>query len=407
MIRPLTPDELDAYLDLVQTAFTVTFTNDQYRDRSVKFKREQVWGYYVESNLAAVLTVLPLQVYIEGRPFPMGGIAQVANYPEYRRQGMVGRLLEHALLVMKEAGQTVSLLNPFLSSFYRKYGWDYFSEMQVCCMETAALPKLPEAGGRVRRVYTGEKADTDGLQAMLEVYDAYAKRYNGILIRDESWVRHHLLKRTPGTIALYESAYGNGPRGYMLYSFKDKWMQIHELVTLDEEAERGLWQFIRHHDSTIHGVEFKAPADSPLFFRFPDQTGERTVRTNFMFRIVDAERFLREYPWKASGKAEQFVFHISDRYAPWNEGIFQVQLSAEEKAHVIRIQPNAPAGSTAGPDSDSESLHCDIQTLSTILIGCQSPTRMYELGRLQGRPETVDRLNEARSSRLPYIMDLF
>lgn len=70
-----------------------------------------------DGEVAAKAHLIPFEIYLEGEPLRMGGIGSVATYPEYRRQGYVKGLLTHLLAVMKEEGQTVSMLHPFSVSF--------------------------------------------------------------------------------------------------------------------------------------------------------------------------------------------------------------------------------------------------------------------------------------------------
>lgn len=58
----------------------------------------------------------------------MGGIAGVATWPENRRGGLVSKLLSKALARMNEEGQVLSCLHPFSVPFYRKFGWELYTD---------------------------------------------------------------------------------------------------------------------------------------------------------------------------------------------------------------------------------------------------------------------------------------
>jgi predicted acetyltransferase len=392
MIRLVQEDEFDIYADLMQKAFTVQYSEKQMADLRTRFCPGQVWGYFLDGILAAASTILPLQVYVEEKVFTMGGIAFVANYPEYRRQGMIGTLLTHCLQVMKDNGQTISLLNPFLFSFYRKYGWEYFSEHIVYHLKVSDLPKFPDTKGVVRRKKAGE------LQEAAEIYDSFAKRYNGMVVRSVSWWQKHVLKKTPGDIVVYYNE-ANIPRGYLLYTFReDKMMCIHDLVGLDEDAQRGLWKFICNHDSTIReGVMFRAPIDDRFVFKLNNPLVNRKIETSFMVRIVDVLAFMQQYPWNKGQVGNQYILHVTDQYAPWNCGTFE--LSGDEYG---RITVTAKVDGKA-----EEGLQCDIQTLSTMLIGCQRPSQLYNVGKLTGKQSEVDRWESLVTAKNTYMMDLF
>jgi GNAT superfamily N-acetyltransferase len=75
-----------------------------------------------DGEARASATVLPLEVFVDDRLVPMGGIAAVATDPAYRRRGFAGDLIRAILLTMRERGMHLSMLNPFAHAFYRRTG---------------------------------------------------------------------------------------------------------------------------------------------------------------------------------------------------------------------------------------------------------------------------------------------
>lgn len=116
-IRQLQLEDFEASLGLSEYAFQFKLNGDDRVKSKRKFKPERVWGIFEEGELSAELTLLPLQVYVQGKAVSMGGIAGVATWPENRRQGLVAKLLSHTLQTMNESGHTLSFLHPFLIPF--------------------------------------------------------------------------------------------------------------------------------------------------------------------------------------------------------------------------------------------------------------------------------------------------
>ncbi|MCG9895945.1 MAG: GNAT family N-acetyltransferase [Fimbriimonadaceae bacterium] len=78
----------------------------------------------VDGEIVAAVDVFFRDVYdSEGMLRRMGGIGSVATLPEYRKQGLSGRLLERALEVMEKKGAEWSLLFTGVNSHYARYGW--------------------------------------------------------------------------------------------------------------------------------------------------------------------------------------------------------------------------------------------------------------------------------------------
>src|SRR5699024_11630095 len=81
-------------------------------------------GYMAGQQHVGHVHIIPLFINVGRNSINMGGISAVATWTEYRRRGIAKDLLQHSLRKMKENGQVISLLHPFLVGFYRKYGWE-------------------------------------------------------------------------------------------------------------------------------------------------------------------------------------------------------------------------------------------------------------------------------------------
>ncbi|GIQ67068.1 hypothetical protein PACILC2_56360 [Paenibacillus cisolokensis] len=190
-IRQLTTDDYEASKKLSMYAFQFEMSEEAIEAERSRFVPERYFGIFADNRLAAQLTLLPLQTYINGKLFDMGGIANVSSWPEMRRQGLVARLIRHSLGEMKRAGQTVSFLAPFSHSFYRKYGWENLLDLKKYTIETSFFPPRAETGGRVER-------RNEDIGLLNGIYESYAKRYNGMLNRTEHWWKTSVFPRKKG-----------------------------------------------------------------------------------------------------------------------------------------------------------------------------------------------------------------
>lgn len=349
----------------------------------------QMWGAYVDDTLAAKMTILDLQTWIQGKAFDMGGIAGVVTWPEYRRGGLVAKLLLHGLRVMREKGQTVSFLHPFQFSFYRKYGWETYAEYKSYEISVQQLPRLGPQPGRIVR--TGHD-----INLLNGIYEAYASRYNGTLIRNESWWRHRIFGNTQGTVAVYFDT-EDQPAGYVYYQVKDNILKVHELVYLHHGACQALWRFLADHDSMLEKLVMKAPANDKLPFLLDNPRIKQEIVPYFMARIVDVAGFLTKYPF-ASGAEWSLQLEVKDEQAEWNNGWFLLQVDESGTARVEPILNASPELPAAG---------CTIQTLAAMLTGYQRPSFLMDIGRLTGTLEVCESLERLIPARQPYLPDFF
>ncbi|GGD85805.1 GNAT family N-acetyltransferase [Paenibacillus nasutitermitis] len=380
-IRQLHQDEMAESRKLINFAFQ----HEEIDNKPlVQALPEQVWGYFMDKDLASNIVILPVETFVQGKGHKTGLIAGVASWPEYRNGGTVGKLMVHGIQAMYEKGCTLSTLGPFSYPFYRKYGWEMMYDYRRYKLRVDRVPDW-QGSGQVRRI-------EPDISLLDPVYEQYASRYNGPLRRDERRWTSTIFARKKGLIALYTNGSGEST-GYIIYQIKSRLLTVHEMVYLDRDSQKGLWEYIRKQNSMYDFVQFTAPSDDCFASLIDNPIGlETTVVTHLMARIVDVEGFLRSYRFRAGASAE-FSLLVHDRFAPWNDGAFLLKIGSDGAAVIERS------------DAVNRKVSCDIQTLTTMLLGYRSPSFLHWAERLQGDPDTIKKLEEFIPKQTTYYLD--
>ncbi|WP_058302469.1 GNAT family N-acetyltransferase [Gorillibacterium timonense] len=390
-IHHVHPDDFEEFFRLSEFAFQYEVSDEDRRKKIEKLKPEELWGYYSEDKLAAKLMLLSLAVSIGDREFAMGGIASVSTWPEYRRGGFVAELLKHSFQVMREAGQILSMLAPFSFPFYRKFGYEIYTDVKTYELELNGIPALPDPGGAFLR--------TRDFSLLRKVYDSYAKAYSGMLVRTDEWWERIVGDRS-STFAVWLNDQGE-PRAYLRYLVRSSEMKIHEWIYLDETARSALLKWISNHDSMCGKVTMKSPADDALSFLLPNPRFKQEAAPYFMARIVDAEAFIRRYPFR-SGDTLELILQVEDEQAEWNVGCFKLTIGEDGSAEIVKLSDQA-----ACQEPDDRALSCSIQTLTALLMGYQTPTALRKMGRLEGSEKAAVLLENRLPGLTPYLSDFF
>lgn len=87
----------------------------------------------------------------------------------------------------------------------------------------------------------------------------------------------------------------------MVYLIKNDIMHIKEMVYLNREAQKGLWEYIHAHDSMIDEVHGSTYFSEPIAFEMDDGDIKESIRPYAMGRIIDVEDFLADYPCDPDG----------------------------------------------------------------------------------------------------------
>jgi predicted acetyltransferase len=391
-MRKLEKNEVIDAVRLSEYAFQYTVPKEELDDKIKRYSEHEIWGDFEEDELAAKLHLIDFETWISGKKIKMGGVASVATYPEHRRGGRVARLLRNGLFEMKQKGQIISFLHPFQISFYRKFGYEVLNNWKKLEFKAEDLKPLLAVSGKVRRV------ELDHVFEVLNpVYETFATRFNGMLVRTENWWKERVYSKGV-RFATYTNEEGN-ITGYIYYKIENRTLEVEEMVCLDGEARKGLWNYLCQHDSMVDRATILTNERDQLAFLLANPKVKTTVEPYFMARIVDVENFLRKYPFTLKS-GETLFLHITDDQAEWNNGSYLVD------AEGVRVF-KGDKSNAACAHPPKRGLRCNINTLTAVLTGYQKTAFLYESGLLVGPEKDVKLLEKVCSNKETNFMDFF
>ena len=267
----------------------------------------------------ASATVLPLEVFVDGRPASMGGIAAVYAHPAYRRRGYAGELMRAVLRAMRERGMHLSMLWPFAHVFYRVYGWELAGEAVAYTLKPTDLPTSPEQ----KRVRAYKEED---LPRMMGLFEKEAAEHSCCVRRGEGRWRE-VLAREDWWAAVYERE--GGMEGYILYRMSDwredrephRTLSVQELVWSTAEAWEALISFLAAQDPLVFEIKHHTPRGELLHPYLRSSYVKAEVEPEFMLRLVDVEGALNLLDRALD---RPLVLEVSDDVIPENAGSYTV-----------------------------------------------------------------------------------
>ncbi|MFR9166252.1 MAG: enhanced intracellular survival protein Eis [Dysgonomonas sp.] len=394
-IKPVGIKYLDQYNELLRYVFQVTNQDLQesgYEDGEIIrakrpiLKKAEVIGWFHGEQLVSQLCIYPCQVNIHGKIYQMGGLTGVGTYPEYTNMGLMNELIKVGLNKMRNKGQWISYLYPYSVPYYRNKGWEIMSDHMTFTIKDAQLPKHQDVDGHVER----HPIDHEDV---ISTYDKFAHASHGAMIRgelewDEYWRWENEEERTA---AVYYNS-SDEPTGYIMYWIAEDIFHIKEIIYLNQEARKGLWNFILAHDSMIDMIKGDIYQNEPIAFLLDDSQITETIEPYFMARIVDVAAFLENYPFVK--KAKPFHFVVTDPIAEWNRGIFGIEWDEDKKVNITRNEAGSP-------------VYIDIKTLTALLMSYRSPAYFYKIEHLKTDAKTLNLLEEIIPKEQPYFSDYF
>ena len=451
LTRYLEAKDLDQYNALLRYTFQVTeeeLTATGWKDDEIKqskfpvLERADVLGCFDGDTLVSQFAVYPLKMNIYDTVYHVGFVTSVCTYPEYTGQGIMKHLMIKGLTQMHEEGKSFALLYPYSIPLYHHLGWEIVSNKISFNIKDRQIPTKVKAPGYVRRVSWDNtefhelhshfasithgclfrnslaweivsnkisfnikdrqiptKVKAPGYVRRVswdntefhELHSHFASITHGCLFRNSlAWEEYWRWDEDDTNVAVYYNV-KDKPCGYMVYLIKNDIMHIKEMVYLNREAQKGLWEYIHAHDSMIDEVHGSTYFSEPIAFEMDDGDIKESIRPYAMGRIIDVEDFLADYPCDPDGGTLCIELEIGDSLLPWNDRTFNVRF--------------ADGHCTMTREPAEYHLKMGIGTFTTLLLGYKTAERLYELERIEGREEAVERLDDVLFHKIPYISD--
>ncbi len=359
-IRKITKNERPAIMDLYRYAYT------KWTDREVKNEEiddiieDETLGLFEQGRLVSSLRVHEFQQSIRGVLKDCGGVAGVATYPEARRKGYVRKLMQEGFKMMREKGQSVSMLDPFKQSYYEKFGYVAANTAYIVEAPLKQLRISDTTPQNVDWTFERVRAVNAKDEYLKFVREVGPKQYHGYIIfktfPDAMW-----RQRTKESLIVFVKHKGKIQalgryriKGERIKAEFRTNMQVIDLLWRTREARDKLFFFFRQHWDQIHNISIHAPFDTKVEHWFKDARLKIERKTPWMVRIIDAKNAIQNLP----GLGEDIVtLEITDPNCPWNNGTYSLQ-SEKGRLHLTKSSGHPEVKAT-------------IQALSALVYGTQ------------------------------------
>ena len=274
-VRPIRPDELEAYLDANATAF-----HERPKDLAAiaaalrpNWDLSRSWAAIDGTQVVASFRSFATELTVPGGgQVPAAAIAGVGVRPTHRRRGLLRRLVAAEHAAMRERGEIVGLLNASEYPIYGRFGYGVACRSATWKLDARATGFAGEATGTIEAI----EPDEAGLAVLMEVYEAVRlERVGEIRRREYVWRMQLGIDPDPwddgwrGFLAVHRDQAGRAD-GFARYHFESRWeerqpreiLHVDDLHGLDRAAEAALWRFLAEVDwvATVR-AERRAPGD--------------------------------------------------------------------------------------------------------------------------------------------------
>lgn len=231
---------------------------------------------------------------------------------------------------------------------------------------------------RVLRVEAAEAAE-----ALKPVYTRYARGYRGVFDAETHQWKDALAHSGGQTTYAYVHQPPDAEAdGYFLwrYGASEGPGRVREWVANTPEAYRGLLSVLHYLGTQCEKAVLSLPAGDPLTAHLMDWDMETKVHPVFMGRVVDLPAAFAALAPAVDTPAGVALLQVRDEHAPWNEGLWRVEVGGG-KADGGKVTC-APA-----PPGSLPALTCDIQAISQAYWGMPSLEWLRRASRVEVHDE--------------------
>ena len=369
--RPIKSNERREFFNLERYVFADERTQTEEEDATDPLRPEMTTAAFLGGRIIATSGGFPFRLKFNGNTIRADGVTSVGTEPQYRRRGLVRRMVTIRFEQAYENNVSASILWATLGAIYQRFGYGLASSSYKCKFDPRFCEfqfDEPEVGSCLR------SDRNSSVPVLKELYEQYLTDKNLQIHRhDVFWQRAYLDKKCKLHLAIHYDDTGT-PDGYVSYTLSEtrdkipgphQKFNVRDFVALNRGAYRSLWSYIRSHD-LVRKVEMWIPTDDPAFLMLLEP---RQLQAHWgeglWLRAVNVEQLTASRPYASKGSV---TFEIpQDRECPWNVGTYLLDTDAK-KVSVTKTKRSAD-------------FRIDINGLGTLLSGQSTVSELETSGR--------------------------
>jgi len=382
-IRPARQDEMGQLGLLSAYVYGGAFGDGPNNITSSAQRPEWTLCAFDGDRMVSMFATTPFTMRTFGRAVPMGGISSVGTLPEYRRQGLLRKIMTQALAEMREKGQAITSLWASQAAIYQRYQFALASIQRSYTVDTIDIGFHDGNEGSCSVTQTVLAESFDIIKSM---YIEHVRDQFCYLHRSSALWQHSILggndQDGPLHSAICRDAAGSAV-GYLLYTLRSdridhrtrsQEIKIRELIAMNADAYRSLWNFIAKHDLVGRVHWGNVPSDDPAPELFMEPRLLHAMEgEGLWFRIVDVAKALGARGYQ--GEHQINIGVQEDKLAPWNTGCYQLNTSID--------------GAEVSSNSAPADIQCSIKSLSSLYTGYRSARDLANWGLISGEHDKI------------------
>lgn len=328
-LRTVTEEELPRWAQSVALHFGDEASPERIERLRQRLPHDRAFAMLDGERIVGNSGVYPFDVSLPGGVTrPCAGVTAVGVASDWRRRGLLRRMMRAVLDQAHALGEPFAALYASESPIYGRYGYGIAApvvDLHIDALRVAirspvgtddvALVDVPTALRELPPIYEAARRQRGGMMSLSQPW------WRTLLEHDDRDERNGM---SPRHIALVPG------RGFALYRWKEDWdgvvpkgrVDVQALVATDPEAESALWELLLGVDLTIVVAAEQRPPDDALPYLVDNRALVRDIGGLHLYlRLVDVPAALTSRAYAADGDVS---FTVTDEVCAWNAGTWRV-----------------------------------------------------------------------------------
>jgi predicted acetyltransferase len=325
-LRPVTPDEVEAFARAPLAAFGESFDPGRFKLEWTRHELDRTLAAFDDGEIVGTGRLYSLELTLPGGALePVAAVSWISVLPTHRRKGILTAIMGRELDDAVARGESMAVLHASEGGIYRRFGYGIAASSMSFTLprrHTAFLRSAPE-DGRVRLVDEGTAR-----KAFPDIFDRARRLQPGAVSRvDEWWGNEFFFVEKKEEGARFYVAYESADRvldGYAAYKVVPRWsddgvsrsrLDVLDLVTVTPQARAVLWRYLCDVDLVETISAGSCPVDETLRWLLAESRRLTVNRLSdgLWVRILDVPGALSARRYDT---AERVVFDVHDRFRP-------------------------------------------------------------------------------------------
>ena len=375
----------------------IKFWKDSFKDNEeqIKFYFDNIYkakNYLVLEDNSKIVSSLHENDYIfnfNNESVNSKYIVGVSSDITMRNKGYMSKLLISMLENSKRKGLPFVSLTPINPKIYRKFGFEYFSNIEYYnfSVEELANFKLPKEN--YSYIEINEENKKLYLNDLIKIYNFNMKDNFCYLERDKFYFDKILKEASSDKMKAFILYKDKKASAYIILGLYEENIEIRECMALDSISYKEILTLIYGYRDYYKNVSLASPNNSSIEFLFDNQLNiEKNVKPFMMMRVLNPLAIFKNLKLENSN----IKIYIEDKILKENTGLYSLN--------------NEISFSNITEEKASYDLKIDIADLIFLITGYFFIDELIKLGKIDIKNRNIfKKINKIFSKKNSYLYE--